>query len=569
MLNKFLILFFLVLSAAPGCAPKQEPATAPHQWELSSEATVTYYYLKAQDKHSQGRFLEAAALLERAVEAGPKPYLYIDMARSYWRGRDRDMAVKSMKEAVSAFPEEPDVYFVLAELYLADNNESKALEVIDQFSRIAPDHPDVYQDLASFYHETGDYPKVLDLLQQVPDEDKTPEMLYHMGRASYELGDIKKAVRFLRRAVDKKPMFVQGWAELAFIFERERDYVQAEEIYEKLYSIGETNPDLILRIIELNLKLNDPDKARRFLDKGPNDLQFHLDAAKQFINNSFYDHAYDILSKITRRSSYPPTVFFYMALVAYEGWSDPDRALEYLQYVPEDDPYHVQALLFSIEIHFEQKQYRQALELTRQGSNIHPDESRFVLFESVILEILGEYSRALEAVDSGLKKWPSNTDLHFRKGVLLDKKGKKDQALETMEDIVAMDQDHHEALNYVGYTLAEQDRDLDRALVLIKRALKLDPGNGYYMDSLAWTYYVRGEYEKAWKEISRAVEFAADDPIIWEHYADIALAVNNPEQALRGYETALEMDPDDLDEIQKKIKKLLDKYPELQNRDES
>ncbi|MFW6036218.1 MAG: tetratricopeptide repeat protein [Desulfonatronovibrio sp.] len=569
MLNKFLIIFFLVLSAAPGCAPKQEPATAPHHWELSSQATVTYYYLKAQDQLSQGRFLESAALLEKAIEAGPRPYLYIDMARSYWRGRDRDMAIKSMKEAVSAFPDEPDVYFALAEFYLADNKEGKALEIIDQFSEVAPDHPGVYQDLASFYNEVGDYPKVLDLLQQVPDKDKTPEMLYHMARASFELGDIKKAVQLLRRAVDINPMFVQAWAELAFIFERERDYVQAEEIYEKLFSIGETNPDLILRIIELNLKLNDPDKARQFLDKGPDDLQFHLDAAKQFINNSFYDHAYDILSKITQRSSYPPTVFFYMALVAYEGWSDPDRALEYLQEVPRDDPYHLQAFLFRIEIHFEQKQYRQALDLSRQGREIHPNESRLVLFESIVLEILGEYPGALEAVRSGLKKWPSDTDLLFRKGVLLDKKGEKDQALETMEEIVSMDQDHHEALNYVGYTLAEQDRDLDRALVLIKRALKLDPGNGYYMDSLAWAYYVQGEYEKAWKEISRAVEIVADDPIIWEHYADIALAVNNPEQALRGYERALEKDPDDLDDIQEKIKLILEKYPELQKQDDS
>lgn len=53
-------------------------------------------------------------------------------------------------------------------------------------------------------------------------------------------------------------------------------------------------------------------------------------------------------------------------------------------------------------------------------------------------------------------------------------------------------------LNYIGYTLAEENRDLPRALKLLNRAIELSPDTDYMLDSLAWAYYRSGEYAKAW-----------------------------------------------------------------------
>lgn len=558
MIKKILFICLAALFFAAGCAARPEPVKKPPEWELSSEAAVTYYYLRAQDEYARGRFPEAAALLEKAVEESPGPYLYIELARSYWLGQDRGMAFEFMNKGIQAFPDVPDLYFFLAELFMADNRRSEAVDLLEKYMEIVPDDLDVYQDLALFHFEMRNYPKVLDLLEQVPDGRKTPEILYYMGRASSELGDRKKALSLLRRAVDKDPMFLQAWAELAFLYERERDYLQAEEIYEKLLNIGERNPDLILRIIELNLKLNDPNKAMLFLGKGPVDVQFRLDVARRFINDGFYNHAYEILQGITQRGDYPPTVYFFLALIAYEGWSEPDEALRYLGNVPEDNHYHLQAFSFSIQIYFDQEIYDQALELTRLGRTKYPAENRFYLFESIIYEVIEEYSRSLETINSGLEKWPVDTDLLFRKGVILDKQGKKDRTMEVMEKIIAIDQDHHESLNYLGYSLAEQNRDLDRALVLIKKALSLYPANGHYIDSLAWVYYMQGQYDRAWREIRRAVEFVDDNPVIWDHYGDIAGAKEIHDQALYGYEMALEYGHEDFGGIQEKIEMLLE-----------
>ncbi|WP_028574232.1 tetratricopeptide repeat protein [Desulfonatronovibrio hydrogenovorans] len=558
--NTIFILGFLVLLC--GCAVKPGPGPGAPVQDLGVEARLIYNYLRAQDHLARGNFLEGAAHLEEMVRIRPSAELLMELARSYWNGRDQDRAVESAQKAADLFPGEPDLLFFQAELLLAAGRQDEAVEVLEQYREKAPHDLGVLLDLASFYLEAGDHPKVMDILDQVPEGQRTPEIYYYMGRAAAELGDRRKAVIFMRRAVDEDPMFLQAWAELAFIYEQDRDYLQAEKIYEKLLGFGETNPDLILRIIELNLKLNNPDKALDFLERGPVDVQFRLDGANQFIRNSFYDHAYEILDQIRLRGAYPPTVYFYLALIAYEGWSDPDEALDQLHNIPEDDFYYLQSLSFMIQIHYEQKNYGQALDLARLGRAAQTPEVRFFLFESVLLEILDDHQAALDVIELGLEKWPLNSDLLFRKGVVLDKMGQREMSLTVMEEIISVDQDHHEALNYVGYTLADDNKDLDRALVLIKRALSLDPYNGYYIDSLAWVYYRQSNYSLAWKEIQRAVELVDTDPVIWEHYGDIARVMSMPDLALFGYKNALAHDPEDPDRILDKLQTVQDELQE-------
>ena len=94
--------------------------------------------------------------------------------------------------------------------------------------------------------------------------------------------------------------------------------------------------------------------------------------------------------------------------------------------------------------------------------------------------------------------------------------------MRVMERILTLEPGNPDALNFVGYALAEDGRDLDRALELISKALATNPESPYYIDSLAWVLFKRGEFKKAWTEIQRAVSKPSEDPAIWEHYGDIA-----------------------------------------------
>jgi len=75
-------------------------------------------------------------------------------------------------------------------------------------------------------------------------------------------------------------------------------------------------------------------------------------------------------------------------------------------------------------------------------------------------------------------------------------------------------------LNYLAYTWIDKGINLDKALEMIKRAVKLSDNDGYIIDSLGWGYYVIKNYSDAEKFLQQAVKLKPLDPVINDHYGD-------------------------------------------------
>ena len=115
---------------------------------------------------------------------------------------------------------------------------------------------------------------------------------------------------------------------------------------------------------------------------------------------------------------------------------------------------------------------------------------------------------------------PDNDRYHFTLGALYDEADDDTAAMDQMRRAIELNPENAAALNYLGYTYAEQGVRLDEAEALVRRALAISPHDGFYVDSLGWVYYQRGDYEQAIEQLERAVELAADDPTIAEHLGD-------------------------------------------------
>ena len=60
-------------------------------------------------------------------------------------------------------------------------------------------------------------------------------------------------------------------------------------------------------------------------------------------------------------------------------------------------------------------------------------------------------------------------------------------------------------LNYLGYMLADRGEKLPEALVMIQKAVELEPQNYAYLDSLGWAYFKLGQYAKAEENLRKAM----------------------------------------------------------------
>lgn len=90
--------------------------------------------------------------------------------------------------------------------------------------------------------------------------------------------------------------------------------------------------------------------------------------------------------------------------------------------------------------------------------------------------------------------------------------------------------------------MADKGINLDESLNLIEKALKFEPENGYYIDSLGWVYFRLGRFDDALRELKRAVALSKD-PVIYEHLGDIYYELGMKEEARDQWEKSLQLDP--------------------------
>ena len=90
-------------------------------------------------------------------------------------------------------------------------------------------------------------------------------------------------------------------------------------------------------------------------------------------------------------------------------------------------------------------------------------------------------------------------------------------ALDYYRKALEIDKNNSNALNGLGYVLADSEKDLAKAIVYCKRALEKEPTNPAYLDSLAWAYFKSGAIREANVFIKKARKELAGNAIINKH----------------------------------------------------
>jgi tetratricopeptide (TPR) repeat protein len=110
-------------------------------------------------------------------------------------------------------------------------------------------------------------------------------------------------------------------------------------------------------------------------------------------------------------------------------------------------------------------------------------------------------------------------------------------------------------LNYIGYSWVDMRMNIDEAFVMLKRAVELQPRDGYIIDSLGWAYYRLGQYEEATRELERAVDLKPADATLNDHLGDAYWKVGRREEAKFQWNHArdLKPEPEELEKILRKI----------------
>ena len=185
--------------------------------------------------------------------------------------------------------------------------------------------------------------------------------------------------------------------------------------------------------------------------------------------------------------------------------------------------------------------------------------NKFILYQLAnFYKSKKKYHDALKIYEQLLLKDSQNNRLLFLYATCLDKLKKWDESKKILFKIVKSDIDDPYPLNYLSYSLALKKENLNLALTLIKKAITIDPNNGFFLDTLGWVHYQRKEYYSAVFYLEMAVTLEPNNSEIIFHLADCYLMLGRVNEAKYELNKAIQFEPDI--NVMKIIKERLSKY---------
>jgi tetratricopeptide (TPR) repeat protein len=236
-----------------------------------------------------------------------------------------------------------------------------------------------------------------------------------------------------------------------------------------------------------------------------------------------------------------------------------DHALKWYGQVDPDSRDAFGALLRSAVLLDKSGQSEQAHALAAQLQQDYADdpESLRTAYEldAQMYAQHGDHARAIEAYNRGLAALPDDPALIYDRGIEEANAGNTDAALADFRKVLAQNPDNVEAMNALGFTLADSGRDLPEATQLLRKALAAKPEAAAIMDSWGWLQYRLGNLAQAETYLQRAWG-RQQDPDIGVHLGEVLWKLGRHESAREVLGKVRKLDPHNqaLEKVDRKLR---------------
>lgn len=369
-----------------------------------------------------------------------------------------------------------------------------------------------------------------DLAAVVPDD---PRVLYVLSSAQRAAGDIAGAEATARKMLDRDPRDLRALEALSSaLFDRYqyRALVDALAPFARDpvgLSKGRESEgaSVLVRLGIAHQQLGEFDAAiaafaaARALQPGEADLEAHL--VQAYLAARRFARADELAREALARRPGQPRLMRLRALALLKG-GDPAAATRLLEDGVAAYPESRDHLVALADLYTEQKRVGEAVGLLERARTLAGDDDVLAL-------------RLASAYEAG--------------GRLADAEGEYRRML-------ARDPLNASAMNSLGYMLADRGLRLPEALDLAERAVRIEPDNPAYLDTLGWALYKLGRASEAVAPLERAAAALAGSSVVQDHLGDALARVGKTAAAIAAWERALAGDGEQIDRaaIEKKIK---------------
>ncbi len=480
---------------------------------------------------------------QRALQLDPQnAKLAVRLGQISLSKHDLTNAVSVIETSVKANPNDADLLYWLGFMYRTDNQNEKAIVVFQKTLKIDPTNVNALGSLLDIYAQQDAATKGIKLLDHAFHQ-KTDGSDYWM-----RLGD------FYALISRQKPTWV-----------REIDHLRIQNCYEKALALAPDDTDVLMRLAETYADNGDFRRAAesdaKLLALKPDALQIRERLALNYIRADQKEKAAAILEEIIKREPFHYGIYNYLGEL-YEELDKDEKALSYYQQSIVINPNQLLPYLHVALLQLKLKQFDAVAETLKTAKEKFPSTYYVPYYYGLLYSDKKEYDKAVDSfadAEALGTEAPEESKLdgrfYFYYGAACERAGDLDKAATLFLKSIQLDPEDHAACNYLGFMWADKSIHLEQALDLIQKALKMQPDNGAYVDSLGWVLFRLGRNEEALTQLRRAAQLMKDDPTVLDHLSDVLQKLGKADEAFTVLRHAKEVDPDNK-EISEKFQKL-------------
>jgi len=526
---------------------------------VRSEAPADYDVLVAEVAQIDGDLELAREAYERAAEKDPGSALIHDrLSRLAWQLDDVEGAVREAERAFALDSESLEIRLFLGRLYRL-RRDFAGLDRVLRDAEGRPLDADSNYVLYQVAFERGDLVEAENLARQLAEME--PDQLRGILALATVYGqrsDFESAEAVVRGGLDSFPDHFLLYMRLAQI-ERARGNRSGEiAVYREVLLSHPSHYGILQRLGQAQLDGNDLDGAiatfSEIVALYPEDTNSLRRLASLEYSAGRYEAAATRLESALKRDPDQPELAFALGQTR-KAKGDYAGAMEVFDQIDQQDPGYFDARIQIVAILESENRFDEALAEIESLRTFRSD--RQLDFYAAGLRISnGDFEGGVALLEGMLDGLDGDTEVYYQLGVHYGTDGQVEPALRYMQQVLEADPNNVNALNYIGYSWAEQGENLDEAEELIRRALEISPDDGYITDSLGWVYYKMAEMlfresrkdeamkflDRAQHQLVQAAELTGGDSVVSEHMGDVLLLRGDKEGALEHYEEAVDLE---------------------------
>ncbi len=478
---------------------------------------------------ARGRPGEAAALLDQIPEGRSQPGLMRLTAEARAKsGRFRESEAV-YRELLELDPGDRESQAALVDLYEDQDRLDDALALLQEMEKRDPENAAIGERITLDYARAGRFgeaeKRARDQASRRPENRSIRRLL---ASVLFEKADVAGGEKILRDLLKAEPNDEAARRALAGELLRERRFAEARPLLEESLRRAGTDP-----------------KSAAERQWAPVELAYLFYLQKD------YAAARKVLEPVAvSGSAVNPRAVRILLLLARDT-EDFANGLAQAKAAAAADKDNAEWIGAVAEFRFRSGDRRPAIEsLDRLAAS---NEAERALAAADVYARLKEYASAVRVARDAVKRFPESPEALFRLGSSLERAGNPAEAEKVFSKLLEMRPNDSAAQNYLGYMWADRGENLDKAHILLEKAVGREPRNGAYLDSLGWVYFRLGKLEAAQTNLLEAHRREPDDPTIEEHLGDLSERQGNVARAVSHWERALTLKPDEPDKVRKKL----------------